>query len=63
VSIPCNIFIKRRLNSHLMNRLDQHTQIMAEHLPQHLVELPGITLTPYRVSKFALDHAKGGLDV
>jgi len=27
-----------------MNRLNQHTQIVAEHLAQYLVELPNIAL-------------------
>ena len=37
-----------------MNRLDEHTEIVTEHLAQHLIELPDITLAPYRIPELAL---------
>ena len=37
-----------------MDRLNQHTQIVAE----RLVQLPDIALTPYRVAELRLDHRK-----
>ena len=50
-------------NAQFMNGLDQHTQIMAEHLAQHFVELPDIALAPYRIAKLRLDHAEGRLNI
>ena len=52
-----------RLYPQFMNGLDQHTEIVTEHLTQYLIELPDITFAPYRVPKLRLDHAKGGFHV
>jgi len=46
-----------------MNGLNQHAEVMAEHFTQHLIELPDITFTSYRIPKLSLDHTEGGLDV
>ena len=54
---------KLRLYPQLVHRLDQHTEIMAEYLTEHLIELPDIAFTPYRVPALRLDHAPGRLDV
>ena len=39
-----SFFIESWLNPQFMNGLDQHTQIVAEHLTQHFIELPDIAL-------------------
>ena len=57
------IFCKLRLYAQFMNRLNEHTEIMAEYLAQYLIQLSDIAFTPYRITKFGLDHAKGRLDV
>jgi hypothetical protein len=44
-------------------RLNQHTQIVTEHLAQHLVQLPDIALAPYRIPELCLDHTEGSLHV
>ena len=46
-----------------MNGLDQHIQIVTEHLAQHLINLPDVTLTAHRVAEFALNHREGRLNV
>ena len=46
-----------------MNSLNQHAEVVTEHLTEHLVELSDITLAPYRITELALDHGEGGLDV
>ena len=56
-------FRKGRLNPQFMNRLNQHAEVMAEHLTEDLIELPDIAFTPYRIPKLGLDHTKGRLDV
>ena len=39
--------------------LNQHTQIVAEHLAEYLVELPNIALAPDGIAELRLDHTKG----
>ena len=58
-----SVFRKSRLYSQLMNRLDQHAQIMAQDFAEHLIELPNIALAAYRIPKLPLDHAKRRFDV
>ena len=54
---------KSRLNTQLMNGLNNYTQIVAEYLTEYLIQLPDIALAPYRIAKLPLDHAKSRLDV
>ena len=57
------IFCKLRLNAQFMNRLNEHTEIMAEYLAQYLIQLPDIALAPCGVAKLPLDHAESRLDI
>ena len=36
---------------------------MTQDLAEDFIELPNVALAAHRVSKFALDHREGGLDV
>ena len=46
-----------------MNRLNQHTQIVAEHFAQRFVNLRGHGLAPQPLTELRLDHMKGRFDV
>jgi hypothetical protein len=51
------------LNAQLMNRLNQHTEIMAQHLAEDLVHLATIALAPHGIPQLCLDHAEGRLNM
>jgi hypothetical protein len=51
------------LHRKLWGELLNHAQIMTQDLAEDFIELPNVALAAYRVSKFALDHREGGLDV
>ena len=46
-----------------MYSLNDNTQIMAEHLAEHLVQLPNITLATYGIAKLRLDHGESSFHI
>src|SRR5262245_26320994 len=56
-------FTEYRFYPQLMNCLNDDTQVMAEDLTEHLIELPYIAFAAYGIPKFGLDHAKSRFDV
>src|SRR3990170_5056898 len=54
---------KSRVNPELVHLVDQHNEIMAEHLGERFVDLSRVALAPQRVAKLPLNHAERALDV
>src|SRR5262245_5607150 len=46
-----------------VDRLNAHTEMMAEHLAQYFMDLPNMALTAHRVPTLALDHRERGFHV
>src|SRR3990167_7071263 len=54
---------KHRIDPELVHLVDQHHEIVAEHLRQRLIDLGRLGLAAERVAKLSLDHAERALDV
>ena len=56
-------FRKPRLNPEFMNRLDEYTKIVTEHLTEDLIQLSDIALTADGIPKLRLDHGERRLHI
>jgi hypothetical protein len=57
------MLVESWLNAQLTNRLNQHTEIMVQHLAEDLVHLANIALAPHGIPQLRLDHAEGRFNI
>src|SRR5438034_3962322 len=59
----CTIGPKHGFDSEFVHLVNQHDNIVAEHLAQRLIDHRNVSLASQRISKLAFNHAESGLNI